>query len=174
MLSTKCVGESKSNKKHATRLKPIRMQKESTCSKSVTERRHSRTTMTNNSTRSDILSQIYHSLRAPRRRILIQVIARSDENTLSVRTCARHVTAVENGVQPRMATGEQYRNVYNALSQTHLSTLSDAGLVIYDADRQTVSAGPKLQLGMLMITLNRTTYRVLQGQYLSEIEDSNK
>jgi DNA-binding transcriptional ArsR family regulator len=126
--------------------------------------------MTNNNTRSDLLSQIYHSLRAPRRRILVRLIARSDNDSLSVRTCARHVTAVENGIQPQVATGEQYRNVYNALSQTHLSTLSEAGLVIYDPDRQTVSAGPNLQLGVLIISLNEATYQTLQGQHSTDIE----
>jgi len=129
--------------------------------------------MTNKDTRSDFLSQIYHSLRAPRRRILIRLIAENDGDHLSVRTCARHVAAIENEIQPQAATGEQYRNVYNALSQTHLSTLSDAGLVIYDTDRQTVSAGPNLQLGVLIISLNKATYQTLQGQYPSEIDNSD-
>lgn len=119
---------------------------------------------------ADVLSQIYHALRAHRRRILIRVIVRSDEDSLSVRACARHIAAEEEGIQPQEATGESYRNAYNALSQTHLPTLSDAGLVIYDPDRQTVSAGHNLQLGMLIMALNRAIYHTLQGQYLTDTE----
>lgn len=127
--------------------------------------------MTSEDPTPEVLSQVYHSLRARRRRYLIQLLAESDEDNLSVRTCARHIAAIEEEIQPEEATGEPYRNAYNSLSQTHLPTLSDAGLIIYDPDRQRVSSGPNMQFAVLVIALNRVTYQTLQNQRLSVFED---
>jgi len=121
--------------------------------------------MTNEDATPEVLSRVYHALRVPRRRYLIRLLAESGEDTISVRTCARQIAAVEEQVPPSQATGEPYRNVYNSLSQTHLETLSDADLIIYDPDRQTVSPGPELQFAMLILALNHTTYRTLHGQH---------
>jgi hypothetical protein len=110
------------------------------------------------------ISEVYHVLRAARRRHVIRLLLESDEETLSVRTLARQIAALEEDVPRERATGEPYRNVYNALSQTHLSTLSDADLIIYDPDRQTVSAGPHFQIGVLFTVLNQATYQTLQGE----------
>jgi hypothetical protein len=110
------------------------------------------------------LSEVYHVLRAARRRYVIRLLLESDEETLSVRTLSRQIAALEEDVPRERATGEPYRNVYNALSQTHLSTLSDADLIIYDPDRQTVSPGPNFQIGVLFTVLNQATYQTLQGE----------
>jgi DNA-binding transcriptional ArsR family regulator len=110
------------------------------------------------------LSEVYHVLRAARRRYVIRLLLESDEETLSVRTLARQIAALEEDVPRERATGEPYRNVYNALSQTHLSTLSEAELIIYDPDRQTVSVGPHFQIGVLFTVLNQATYQTLQGE----------
>mgnify|MGYP002762765050 CR=1 FL=1 len=126
--------------------------------------------MTREDTSSAVLSQVYHSLRASRRRYLIQLLAETDEDHLSVRKCARHITAIEEEVQPEKATGEPYRNTYNSLSQTHVPTLSDAGIILYDPDRQTVSSGPNMQFAMLIIAINRATIQSLQDQRLNDFE----
>lgn len=161
-----------SDKRYDVSINPARAGSEHTCSQSITEpERINRPVMINEDAQSDVLSQIYHALRARRRRILIRLIARSHPESITVRLCAQRIAAVENEIQPQAATGEPYRNVYNALSQTHLSTLSDAGIAIYDSDRQVVSAGPNLQLGMLILTLTQVTYQTLQEQYLTEVGD---
>jgi len=110
------------------------------------------------------ISEIYHVLRAARRRHVIRLLLESDEETVSVRTLARQIAAIEEDVPRERATGEPYRNVYNALSQTHLSTLSDADLIIYDPNRQTVSPGSSFQVGVLLTVLNQATYLTLQGE----------
>lgn len=126
--------------------------------------------MGRNNCGDDYLSRVYHSLRAPRRRYVIELVADSDEN-LSVRTLAREIAAREQDVQLERATGEPYRNVYNALSQTHLSTLSDADVIIYDSERQTVAAGPNLAIALLLSNLTQTAFRTLQNlEYVSSDE----
>ncbi|WP_422656509.1 DUF7344 domain-containing protein [Natrarchaeobaculum aegyptiacum] len=123
--------------------------------------------MGRNNCGDDYLSRVYHSLRAPRRRYVIELVAESDRD-LSVRTLAREIAAREQDVPLERATGEPYRNVYNALSQTHLSTLSDADVIIYDSERQTVAAGPNLAITLLLNNLNQTAFRTLQN-----LEDVN-
>lgn len=111
---------------------------------------------------SDGLSEIYHALRATRRRYVIQWFAVNNEGTASVRKLAKWIAATENNLKIDHATGEPYRNVYNALSQTHLPTLSDAGLIVYDSDRQSVAPGPEFQTAVLLLMLNRVAYCTVQ------------
>lgn len=112
---------------------------------------------------SETLSRIYHALRAPRRRYVIHLLTESDQEEVSVRFLSRCITAIEHDISTEHATGEPYRNVYNALSQTHLDTLSDANLIIYESNRQTVAPGPDIQFARLIMALNRATYRTLHG-----------
>ncbi|WP_449289228.1 DUF7344 domain-containing protein [Natrarchaeobius oligotrophus] len=111
----------------------------------------------------DFLSQVYHSLRAQRRRYVIKLVAECDDD-LSVRILAKEITAREQGIPSDRATGEPYRNVYNALSQTHLSTLSDANIIIYDSERQVVTAGSNLMIALLLSNLNETALQTLQSE----------
>ncbi|QLK25547.1 hypothetical protein HYG81_15900 [Natrinema zhouii] len=104
---------------------------------------------------------------------MIQLLASTEDTTLPVRDLAREIAAIEEDVPPERATGEPYRNVYNALSQTHLSTLSDADIIIYDSNRQTVAAGQNLDVAALLIVLNQATYQTLQGDSLPEPADFN-
>lgn len=110
---------------------------------------------------SDI-SEVYHALSASRRRHVIRLVPNSDDTSLSVRKLAREIAALEEDVHPATATGEPYRNVYNALSQTHLPTLSKAGIVIYDPKRQTVTSGPNLDFALLLLVLNQATYQTFR------------
>ena len=110
----------------------------------------------------EFLSTLYHALRTPRRRRVIRLLADTTEPVLPVRQVAREIAAREHGVPSRHATGEPYRNVYNALSQTHLPTLASANIVIYDPERQTVAAGQNLALAALLVATNRLAIETLQ------------
>lgn len=110
------------------------------------------------------LSILYHSLRARRRRETIRFIRATNTPTIAVRTLAKNIAAVEQGLPPRRATGEPYRNVYNALSQTHLPTLADASIIIYDPERQTVSPGPNLPLAALLVAINGPAVETLRTE----------
>lgn len=59
----------------------------------------------------EFLSTLYHALRTPRRRRVIELLADADEPELSVRHIAREIAAQEHGLPRRRATGEPYRNV---------------------------------------------------------------
>lgn len=110
----------------------------------------------------DFLSMIHHALRAPRRRRTIQIIRRDETAVITVRQLAREIAARELDVPQDNATGEPYRNVYNALSQTHLPTLMDAGIVIYDPQRQTVSRGQRLAIASLLLAINESAITTLE------------
>lgn len=117
--------------------------------------------MTRNKLFSEGLSSTYHTLRAPRRCYAIERLWDDDCEQLTVRTLAREIAAREEDVSPECATGDKYRNAYNALSQTHLPTLDDAEIIIYDSNRQTVVPGPNFTLAVLVIAINRTVFRTL-------------
>ena len=119
--------------------------------------------MGENSDNEAYLSALYHALRARRRREAIRLIHSSKSPAIAVRTLAREVAAAENGLPRARATGEPYRNVYNALTQTHLPTLADAGIVIYDPKRQTVSPGPNLALAALLVAINGPAVETLRN-----------
>jgi hypothetical protein len=92
---------------------------------------------------------------------VIRLVQDAGSTVLSVQTLAREIAAAEHGVAYQHATGEPYRNVYNALSQTHLPTLADARVIVYDSDRQTVSAGPDLPLAAFLLAMNRSAIETL-------------
>jgi hypothetical protein len=118
-----------------------------------------------------VLSTLYHALRARRRRRTIRLLHYTDAPKLSVRTLAREITAAERGVPSDHATGESYRNVYNALCQTHLPTLADAGIVIYDPERQTVAKGSNLSLAALLVAISRPAIETLQKRKSTNGDD---
>jgi hypothetical protein len=103
----------------------------------------------------EFLSKVHHTLRATRRRYVVQLMDECEDPILTVRSLARRIAAREHSVPHNQATGEPYRNAYNALSQTHLPTLADAEIIIYDSNRQTVSAGEYFDLAILLVMMTR-------------------
>jgi len=84
-------------------------------------------------------------------------MVRGNSREFSTSELARKITCEEIGVREAHATGEPYRNAYNALSQTHLPTLDGAGIVIYDPQRQMVSRGVHFELAALLLDTNTST-----------------
>jgi len=117
--------------------------------------------MENKDPEEAFLSTIHHALRATRRRHVIQLVGTSDQPTFHVSDLAREIAAREHGLRIEHATGEPYRNTYNALSQTHLPMLEEAGILIYDPMRQTVSPGSNLTMALLIIAISRPTVDIL-------------
>ena len=109
------------------------------------------------------LSTLYHALRATRRRIVISVVADTPILPISVRNLARQIAAHEENVSLEQATGEPYRNAYNALSQTHLPTLAEADIIIYNNDRQVVTPGNQILVAKTMVALGPPVFRTLQS-----------
>ncbi len=118
--------------------------------------------MRNDSDFPDVLSEVYHSLSASRRCYVIHILSKSSKECQSVRTLARQIAAIEEDVEPDHATGKPYRNVYNALAQTHLSTLADTEIIVYDSNRQIVAPGPLFDVAAFLIIFNKSIYEYLQ------------
>jgi len=119
--------------------------------------------MSHDTNDDDFLTILYHALRAQRRRRAIRLLHHTDSSKLSVRILAREIAAAEHGIPIRHATGEPYRNVYNALCQSHLPTLADASIVIYDSKRQTVAEGPNHPLAVFLVEISRPAVETLQA-----------
>ena len=117
------------------------------------------------------LAKLFHVLSSPRRCYVIKILADNPEDTVSVRYLSRQIAAIEEEIPPDRATGEPYRNVYNALTQTHLSTLSNTDIIVHDSDRQTATAGSNLEIAALLIVLNQATYQTFLGDSIPGIED---
>lgn len=107
------------------------------------------------------LSSIYHALRARRRRQVIRTINHTNDVEMSVRSLAQEIAAVEQKIPIAQATGEPYRNAYNALSQTHLPTLAEVKIIIYDPHRQIVSIGPNHLLAATVVAANSPMCEIL-------------
>ena len=107
------------------------------------------------------ISDLYTCLSATRRCYAIEILAESDEGSVSVSDLARQITAVENSIRVDHATGEQYRNVYSALKQYHLDKLAAADIIRVDSERDRVVAGESLEAAYLLLNINRETYEIL-------------
>lgn len=83
---------------------------------------------------------------------------------MTTRELAREIAAVDQDVPIEQAAGEPHRNVYNALSQTHLPTLSDANIIIYDRDRQQVYDGPELDIAALLVAVSEPMVNTLRSE----------
>jgi hypothetical protein len=112
----------------------------------------------------EFLSLLYHALRTHRRRQVIRILAKSEDKTVTVRCLARKIASTEHNIPRTQATGEPYRNVYNALTQTHLPVLADAEIVSYNSKRQTVSPSLNLRIAVLLVITNTYTVQILQKE----------
>lgn len=111
------------------------------------------------------LSILLHALRASRRRCVIQCLEDLEESeTVSTRLLAKQIAARENGIAVEYVSGEPYKNVYNALSQTHLPTLNGADIIVYDPKRQTVQRGPMFALAALVLNLSQPAIETFYRQ----------
>lgn len=121
---------------------------------------------------TETLSALYHALRAVRRQYIIRELKNADEKLLTTRELAREIASREKQVPIQEATGEPYRNAYNALSQTHLSTLSETGIIIYDPKRQTVQRGINFDLAVLLLDTNVSMANTITALQKNEEENS--
>lgn len=111
----------------------------------------------------NFLSTLYHALRAPRRRYVVQFLDDEGNQVVTTRELARKIASCEQEVSEEKATGEPYRNAYNALSQTHLPTLSEAEIIVYDPKRQTVHSGAHFDIAALLLETNTPTVDVFRS-----------
>jgi hypothetical protein len=127
------------------------------------------------------LSEIHHALRASRRRLVIALVShryfaagqcavggrrrhrqgRKQELEVGVRQLAKEIAAIEQDTSLEEATGDDYRNVYTALVQTHLPELGDIEAIEYDDDRKTVRPGRNLAALAIVSTVSSPIAQML-------------
>jgi hypothetical protein len=113
----------------------------------------------------ELLSTLLHALRASRRRHVVRILEQiEDDKSASTRWLAQQIAAIENGIAVEHASGEPYKNVYNALSQSHLPTLTRAEVIVYDPQRQTVEKGPLFDLAALLLNLSQPAIETFYRQ----------
>jgi len=110
-----------------------------------------------------LLSDLFHVFSAPRRCYAIQLLSHNLREDYPVRELAREITSIEQGISKEDATGEPYRNVYNALSQSHLKLMSKNDLINYNKQRQIVVPTQYINKIELMLEFNWMTYLLLCG-----------
>jgi hypothetical protein len=106
------------------------------------------------------LSALYQLFSAPRRCYVIQAVRAADTERLAVREVARAVAAAETTGCSRGVTNGQYRNVYNALTQTHLSKLAAEEIIEYETNRKVIAGGTNLRTAHRLLVLTRSMYRI--------------
>jgi len=92
---------------------------------------------------------------------VIQILSNTENEEYTTRDLSEKITAIEHDISKKDATGEPYRNVYNALSQTHLETMANADLIEYDHQRQRVKPKRNLKLAALIVDHNIMIYLIL-------------
>ena len=123
---------------------------------------------------SDLI-EAYHLLSAARRCYVLQSLGNHQQEPLSVRDLAQCMTALEERIPQAAASGDPYRSVYNALTQTHLPKLAKADVVEYDSKRKIVSSGNRIQSIKRLYVTTHGVYRLQQyddqyGYYRSHLE----
>lgn len=87
------------------------------------------------------LDRIFTILKNRRRRLVLEYLRTHESTTQS--DLARHVAAVENGIDEAAVTSTERKRVYVSLYQAHLPKLDDLGAVSFDRDRGTVERTAK-------------------------------
>lgn len=93
-----------------------------------------------NATPSLSNDELYDVLADRRRRYAIHYLKQCRE-PVSVRELAEQVAAWENDKTVQALGSQERKRVYIALYQSHLPSMDDAGLVVYDEDASTVELG---------------------------------
>ena len=99
------------------------------------------------------MANMYDCLTSTRRCYVIKILEESDSEAISVRSLARQITAIEQGIQVEYATGKPYRSVYNTLVQTHLGILDELNIVVYQADGKMVTEGESLNDALRLLRI---------------------
>lgn len=78
---------------------------------------------------------IFDVLRNRRRQCIIEYLQQNEgDGPFELGELVEYVTALEADAAPRESTPVERKRVYNALRQTHLPKLDDAGMITYDPE----------------------------------------
>ena len=87
---------------------------------------------------------IFETLSSRRRRFTLHYLTQVG-TSVTIRELSEQIAAWENGVECHMVTPKQRKRVYTALHQTHLPKMNRLGIIVYDANRKTITLSKYIQ-----------------------------
>jgi len=106
--------------------------------------------------RPEHVNNLYHALRVPRRRYVIDVVAETTDEHMSVSDLSEEVGALEEGIPVGTVSRSKYKSIYASLLQTHLPLLAGLDVIEYNDDRNTVSRGLRLEQTATLLESSRS------------------
>lgn len=88
--------------------------------------------------------ELFDVLANQRRRFVVHLLKREEEDKLEIGDMAEQIAAWENEIDTAEITGKERKRVYTALQQSHLPKMDNAGIVEFNKDRGTVESTPAL------------------------------
>lgn len=116
------------------------------------------------------ISTIHHILRAPRRRLIILLLANKErigpeqcdkQVSMSARELAKWIVSFEESTSVEHATGDAYHNAYSAITQVHLPRLDEVGAIKYENQRKIVKPGVNLTVFAAIVSVTSPLTRIL-------------
>ncbi|MFD1647790.1 DUF7344 domain-containing protein [Haloarchaeobius litoreus] len=90
------------------------------------------------------LDIVFEIIRNERRRLVLQYLEETDEETVALGELAEHIAAIENDTTEQALSAQQRKRVYVGLYQCHLPKMADSGIVEFNKNRGTISQGPNV------------------------------
>ncbi len=90
------------------------------------------------------LDIVFEIIRNERRRLVLQYLDETEEETVALGDLAEHIAAIENDTTKQALSAQQRKRVYVGLYQCHLPKMADSGIVAFDKNRGTISQGPNV------------------------------
>jgi hypothetical protein len=90
------------------------------------------------------LDIVFEIIRNERRRLVLQCLDESDDETLKLGDLSERIAAIENDTSEEALSAQQRKRVYVGLYQCHLPKMADAGVIEFDKKRGTISQGPNV------------------------------
>lgn len=100
---------------------------------------------------SGVTTETLFSILSNSRRQHITRLVTTTTGTVSVRTAARGIAAVENDKPEGDVSSTEYNRVYIALTQTHIGKLRDAGIVAVNGTEREIRAGKNAPAAMRLL-----------------------
>ena len=88
------------------------------------------------------MSETVRLIRSERRQLILEELAAAEQSRWSISELAERVAAAEYQCSPDTLTSDQRKRVYIALLQSHLPSLNESNVVLYDRDNSLVERGP--------------------------------
>jgi len=87
---------------------------------------------------------IFETLSSRRRRFTLHYLTQVG-TSVTIRELSEQIAAWESGVECHMVTPKQRKRAYTALHQTHLPKMDQLGVIVYDANRKTITLSKYIQ-----------------------------